>query len=95
MAQEVNFKRRFGDRKEGRLVRSIDPITKFMPYIMRERSDGSNQFEDSIEISAAEKWIKEKRAEGWKGMGMLHLFMAAYVRTVAHCPGINRFVAGQ
>ena len=95
MAQEVNFKRRFGDRKEGRLVRSIDPITKFMPYVMRERSDGCNQFEDSLDIAAAEKWIKEKRAEGWKGMGMLHLFMAAYVRTISHCPGINRFVAGQ
>ena len=66
-----------------------------MPYVMRERSDGCNQFEDSLDIAAAEKWIKEKRAEGWKGMGMLHLFMAAYVRTISHCPGINRFVRGQ
>lgn len=95
MAQEVIYKRRFGDRKEGRLVRSLDPITKFMPYIMKDRNDGCNQFEDSIDISEAEKWIREKRSEGWKGMGMLHLFIASYVRTVAHCPGINRFVAGQ
>jgi len=95
MAQANIYKRRFGDRKEGRLIRSLDPITKFMPYIMRDRNDASNQFEDSIELSSAEKWLREKRAEGWKGMGMLHLFMAAYVRTVCHCPGINRFVAGQ
>ena len=54
MAQENIYKRRFGDRKEGRLIRSIDPITKFMPYIMRDRSDGCNQFEDSIDIAPAE-----------------------------------------
>ncbi|MBR5490550.1 MAG: hypothetical protein IKV79_04690 [Oscillospiraceae bacterium] len=95
MAQEVIYKRRFGDRKEGRLVRSIDPITKFMPYIMAQRNDGCNHFADSIEISATEKWIREKRAEGWKGMGMLHVFLAAYTRMLCHCPGVNRFVAGQ
>lgn len=95
MAQEVIYKRRFGDRKEGRLIRSIDPITKFMPYVMKDRNDACNQFEDSIDIAEAEKWLREKRDEGWKGMGMLHLFIAAYVRTVAHCPGVNRFVAGQ
>lgn len=95
MAQEVISKRRFGDRREGRLLRSVDPVLKFTPYVMRERSDSCNQFSDSIDISEAEKWIREKRTEGWKGMGMLHLFIASYVRTVAHCPGINRFIAGQ
>ena len=28
-------------------------------------------------------------------MGLLHLFIAAYVRTLAYCPGLNRFVSGQ
>ena len=28
-------------------------------------------------------------------MGMLHLFIAAYVRAVASCPSLNRFVSGQ
>ncbi len=95
MAQDIVYKRRFGDRKEGHLVRTADPINKFMPYVMQKRSDACNFFEDCFEISGAEKWIREKRDEGWKGLGMLHLFIASYVRTVANCPGVNRFIAGQ
>lgn len=92
---EVVYKRRFGDRKEGRQVRSLSAFNKFIPYIMVKKNDACNQFADSIEISDAEKWFREKRLEGWKGMGMLHLFIAAYIRTVSQCPGLNRFIGGQ
>lgn len=92
---ETVYQRRFGDRKEGRLLRSLSPFSRFMPYIMPKRNDASNLFSGSVEISDIEPWLWEKRREGWKGMGMLHLFLAGYVRTVAFCPGINRFISGQ
>lgn len=92
---DIVYKRRFGDRKEGRLLRSLTPFYKFIPYIMFKKNDACNQFEDSVEITEVEKWLRDKRQEGWKGMGILHLFIAAYVRTVSHCPGLNRFVSGQ
>ena len=37
----------------------------------------------------------KKRAEGWKNIGLLHVFLAAYTRVVATRPAINRFVNGQ
>ena len=92
---EATYKRRFGDRKEGRLLRSLEPFYKFTPYIMAKKNDACNCFADSVEISDIDRWLREKRLEGYKGMGMLHLFIAGYVRTVAHCPGLNRFVSGQ
>ena len=92
---EVVYKRRLGDRKDGRLLRSLNPFCKFIPYIMVKKNDACNQFEDSVEIGEAEAWIRAKRQEGWKGMGMLHLFIASYVRTVSQCPGLNRFIGGQ
>ncbi len=92
---EVVYKRRFGDRKEGRQLRSLSPFYKFIPFIMGKKNDASNLFADSVEISEAEAWFRSKRREGWKSMGMLHLFIAAYVRTCAHCPGVNRFISGQ
>ena len=92
---DIVYKRRFGDRKEGRLLRSLSPFYKFIPYIMAKKNDACNQFEDSVEITEVERWLREKRQAGWKGMGMLHLFIAAYVRTLSHCPGLNRFVSGQ
>ena len=89
------YKRRFGDRKEGRLVRTFPAYNKFEPFIMKTRNDASNHFTDSLEVTEVDRWLREKRAEGYKGMGMLHLFIAAYLRTVAYRPAINRFVAGQ
>ena len=92
---EVVYKRRFGDRKEGRQLRSLEPFYKFIPYIMQKKNDACNLYEDSIEVSEAESWLRERRRDGWKSIGMLHLFIAAYARTCAHCPGINRFISGQ
>ena len=92
---EVVYKRRLGDRKDGRLLRSLNPFCRFIPYIMVKKNDACNQFEDSVEISEVENWIRDQRQAGYKGMGMLHLFIASYVRTVSQCPGLNRFIGGQ
>ena len=91
----TKYKRRIGDRKEGRLLRSLDAFTKFTPFIMKTRNDASNQFTDKVEVSGLDRWLRAKRLEGWKGLGMLHVFVAAYVRVVASRPAVNRFVSGQ
>lgn len=88
-------RRRFGDRKEGRRLRSITPLMAFTPYIMRDRNDASNYFEGEVDITETDRWLREQRRAGWKGLGMLHMFIAAYIRVVSHMPGLNRFVAGQ
>ena len=88
-------KKRFGDRKEGRLLRSLDPFYKFIPYIMVQKNDACNQFSDSAEITETDRWLRDKRKEGYKGLGYLHLFIAAYVRLVSQRPAINRFIAGR
>ncbi len=88
-------KRRFGDRRDGRLLRSLDPFYKFEPYIMKFKNDANNSFADSIEITEVERFLKKKRAEGYPGMGMLHVFLASYVRVISQKPALNRFIAGQ
>lgn len=88
-------KRRRGDRKDGWLIRSLDPFYRFTPFIMKTRNDASNYFSDTLELSEAEAYIRKKREEGYAGFGMLHLFVAAYVRTVSQRPWINRFISGQ
>lgn len=84
-----------GDRREGRLVRTLTPMNKLMPFIMKHRNDALNAFSDEIEVSNAEAYIRQKKAEGKTDFSMLHLLIAAYVRTVSQRPGLNRFVAGQ
>ncbi len=94
MAEPI-YKRRLGDRKDGRLLRSYPAYNKFTPFIMKTKNDACNYFEDCIEVTKIDRWLREKRREGYKGMGIMHLFLAAYVRAVAFRPGLNRFVAGQ
>lgn len=81
--------------KEGRRVRSLPPMSYVSPYIMKTRNTATNYFKDSINIEKAEEYIQRKRKEGLTSFGMLHLFLAAYARTVSQRPGINRFIRGQ
>ena len=88
-------KRRFGDRKEGRRLRSLPAMNFFEPFIMESRNDSQNLFEDVIDISNIEKFLDKKHKEGYTDMTLLHVILAAYVRVVSERPGINRFIAGQ
>ena len=88
-------KKRPGDRYEGRRLRTISPYMAITPFIMRNRSDACNYFSDTAEITAADRFLRQKRMEGMKGLGLLHLFVAAYVRAVSAYPSVNRFVAGR
>lgn len=88
-------RRRLGDRKEGRRVRTLPAMNYVVPYIMKERSDAQNYFEDVIDITNIEKYLDEKHREGYTDMTILHVILAAYVRVVSERPGINRFIAGR
>ena len=89
------YRLRFGDRLDGRRVRSMPIMSKVTPFFMANRLGRSNYIEDSLEISHVEKYIRQKRKEGLKHFGLTHVLVAAYVRTVAEVPELNRFVAGQ
>lgn len=65
------------------------------PFIMPTRMGAANSFYATVDITECEKLLREKRAEGMGGLGMMHLFMAAYVRVVSQRPGINRYIRGQ
>lgn len=82
-------------KREGRRIRTLYPMAYISPYIMVERNDACNLIEDTVVYDDMEEYIRQKRAEGLKGFGMMHLFLAAYVRTVSQYPGINRFLRGQ
>lgn len=89
------YKRRAGDRRDGRWIRTYPALNQVMPFIMPERNDAMNLFSDKFEITRAERWIRLKRQEGYPGIGLAHILIAAYVRTISQMPGINRFVSGQ
>ncbi len=89
------YKRRFGDRKDGRLLRSLPAFSKFIPYIMPTKNDACNLYEESFEVSALDRRLRQLRVAGYKGIGILHFLIAAYIRLVSMLPGLNRFSVGR
>lgn len=85
----------WGDRADGRLIRSTPAIDRISPYIMVNRTGANNLFSASVEVTELEKYVRRKRQEGLQGFGISHVIIAAYVRTIAKYPALNRFVAGQ
>ena len=94
-APGTSYPRRWGDRYDGRRLRTLNPFYQIMPYIMRTRVDAHDYFEDRIEIRRSESWLRRMRTMGHPHLGFLHLFVAALVRTISQRPRLNRFVAGQ
>lgn len=82
-------------RKEGRRIRGGAPMDAVTPFLMPDRSGASNMFSASVNVEKCEKLLRGKRLEGMKGLGMIHIFIAAYIRVVSELPGINRFIRGQ
>lgn len=88
-------RRRLGDRSDGRKLRTLQPMNRLMPYIMKNRSDAQNTFADKIEVSKADLLCRQKVLEGKTNFSFLHVLLAAYLRTITQRPAINRFVSGQ
>lgn len=89
------YHRTWGDRSDGRRVRTINGMSVVANYIMPNRNGASNSIQDTVEITNIERYIHRKRKEGFENFGITHVFLAAYVRCIAKYPGCNRFLSGQ
>lgn len=81
--------------KEGRRIKSSIPMDAMTPFIMPHRSGATNSFYATVDITKCEQLIRQKRKEGMTGLGMMHIFIAAYARVISQFPGINRYIRGQ
>lgn len=99
LAMQMHLDNRYhptwGDRSDGRKLRTLDPMQRVGNYLMPNRNGASNNIVDTVEITAMERYIREKRKAGLTGFGINHVFLAAYVRCVAKYPQVNRFISGQ
>ena len=85
----------WGDRSDGRKIRTLAPMAQITAFFQWERNICSNFFEESFEITNMDRYIRQKRREGLKDFGITHVLLAAYVRGVAKYPQLNRFINGQ
>ena len=85
----------WGDRSDGRKIRTLSPMAQITMYFQWERNICSNLFEESFEITHIDRYIRQKRKEGLTDFGITHVLLAAYVRGLCKYPQLNRFISGQ
>lgn len=85
----------WGDRNDGRRIRTLAPMAQISSYFQVNRNSCSNYFNESFEITHIDRYIRQKRKEGLTDFGITHVLLAAYVRGIAKYPQLNRFIAGQ
>ncbi len=81
----------FGLRSDGRKIKSLDPLFRVIPHVMKERSDAHVYFSQEIPIKTLDEYIAKKEQEGIK-ISYMNIIYAALVRMLAEKPSLNRFV---
>ena len=81
-------------RKDGKRVHDVDMMYSLAPYIMNHRYDAMNMIEIDIPIAKMQAYLNQKRKEGFN-MSHLGVVLAAYLRTAAEYPLLNRFVVNK
>lgn len=85
-----------GDRKDGQRVRDLDIMHKAMPFLMPKRTEAEVYLNETIDVTDALLYIKQKNEEepGYK-MTLFHLILSGLAKTVIHRPYLNRFISGR
>lgn len=81
----------FGKRPDGRVIKTLAPLEKIMPYIMKTRVDSMTMYDDTFDCAPWDEYIQKKREQGIK-ITYMHIIIAAIVRMIALRPALNRFV---
>ncbi len=78
-------------RADGKKLKHVDPMYKILPHIITKRYDSMNMITLDIPYEPMQSYINKKRKEG---MAMSHMavIIAAYMRTCAQFPALNRFI---
>lgn len=81
----------FGRRKDGRKIKTIDPIMRMTTHIMPTRNDAMVNSLITLDCKDIDEFINKRLDEGQKYTYM-DILLCALVRMYAERPGMNRFV---
>lgn len=84
----------FGKRADGKKVKNIDIMFKFIPRLMKDRNDAFVFYKQSINYEKLHEYRAKKKEEGIN-LNTIDIIFAATARIMAERPKLNRFVANQ
>ncbi len=85
-----------GDRKDGTLIRNIDSIHYFSPYLYPNRVDNEAYISECIDLTAINDFLLHKNAaEPEYPYTLFHIVLTALLKTILLRPKLNRFIQGK
>jgi hypothetical protein len=84
----------FGWRADADVVRDAPATRRIMPFLMRRRSESTVYFEQHIEMSQANAFIRDIREESKRHVTLLHLLIWAIGQVLDKRKRLNRFTSG-
>ena len=87
--------RRRGDRRDAKLVRDLDSMHVFMPFLLPNRTDNEAVMNETIDLSAVLDYLDRKNADNptYK-YTIFQVICAALAKTIYLRPKMNRFISG-
>lgn len=81
----------FGLRCDGRKLKTLDPLFRVIPHVMKERNDAHVYYTQDLPLKPLDDYIAKKDSEGIK-MSYMNIIYAALIRLLAEKPSLNRFI---
>ena len=88
--------RRFGDRRDAKLLRDTDALHFIMGIIYPNRADNEAYIAERVNLEPIKAYLAEKNVEGIPfKYTFFHVILTALVKTVTLRPKLNRFYANE
>ena len=88
--------RRFGDRRDAKLLRDTDALHFIMGIIYPHRADNEAYIAERVNLEPIKAYLAEKNVEGIPfKYTFFHVILTALVKTVTLRPKLNRFYANE
>jgi hypothetical protein len=89
-------KRRFGDRKDGTLLRDLDSMHFIVPLLYPNRCDNEAFISERIDLTNLNAYLEKKNAESPKyPLKLFYVIVAAAAKACQLRPKMNRFIANK
>lgn len=88
--------KKYGDRKDGKLIRDIDAMHFICPLLYPNRCDNEAFISEQIDLSNLNAYLEKKNYEGIEyKYNLFQVIVTAMLKTVTLRPKMNRFIANK
>lgn len=89
-------KRRMGDRKDGKLLRELDPMHFIVPLLYPNRCDNEAFISERIDLTNVNAYLEKRNRENPEyHYNVFQLIVTAVLKAVTLRPKMNRFIANK